>query len=205
MADAVKAEGLVLAYEFGAGVYPFACAKSSSITISKELIELAPKTDGKFREYLSGKRTFSISGNGLVKVTESNFIGIEGFDSFMIGTDVALKGYLDIIDAQNNLRVYGFNCFIQELTYDTTVGGFANYNYTLQGSGPLSLLSEIDTRTVTSGEITARNPADYKLVAVGYDGKWFYNYSVTGTTPNFVISMGTSLNGKSVKAVYIEI
>jgi predicted secreted protein len=205
MADAVKAEGLVLAFEYGAGVYPFACAKNSSITISKEMIELAPKTDGKFREYLSGKRSFSISGSGLVKVAQDNMIPIAGFDSFMIGTDVALKGYLDIIDAQNNLRVYAFDCFIQELTYDSTVGGFANYSYSLQGSGPLSLLSEIDTRTVTSGEITARNPADYKLVAVGYDGKWFYNYSVTGTTPNFVISMGTSLNGKSVKAVYIEI
>lgn len=205
MADAVKAEGLVLAYEFGAGVYPFACAKNSSITISKEFIELAPKTDGKFREYLSGKRTFTISGSGLVKVTESNMIGIEGFDSFMIGTDVALKGYLDIIDAQNNLRVYGFNCFIQELTYDSTVGNFANYSYTLQGSGAISLLSEISTGTVTAGTVPGRNPADFKLVAVGFGGKWYYNYAVTGTTPNFVINIGTAYNGVSVKSVYLEI
>jgi hypothetical protein len=205
MADAVKAEGLVLAFEFGAGVFPFACAKNSTITISKDFLELAPKTDGKFREFLSGKRTFTISGSGLVKVTESNMIGIEGFDSFMIGTDVALKGYLDIIDAQNNLRVYGFDCFIQELSYDSTVGNFGNYSYSLQGTGPMNLLSEIETRTVTSGEITAKDPGDYKLVAVGFGGKWYYNYSVTGTTPNFVINIGTQFNGVSVKAVYIEI
>lgn len=205
MADAVKAEGLVLAYEFGAGVFPFACAKNSSITISKEMIELAPKTDGKFREYLSGKRSFSITGTGLVKVAQDNMIPIGGFDSFMIGTDVALKGYLDIIDAQNNLRVYAFDCFIQELTYDSTVGGFGNYSYTLQGSGPLSLLSEINTGTVTAGNIVARNPAEFMLVAVGFGGKWYFNYSVTGTSPTFVINIGTAFNGVSVKSVYIEI
>lgn len=207
MADVVKAEGLVLAYTDGSGnIYPFACAKDSSISISKEFIELAPKTNGVFREYISGRSGYTLSGSGLVKVSESFMQPITFFDSFIEGTATSFIGYLDIIDAQGNLKVYKFSCFIQSLNLSSSATGFAQYDYSLQGTGPITEVSVIDTYTVASGKITGRSTATHKLVAIGYGGKWYYNYSVT--TPGggvYEIIMSTALNGTSVKAVYIAL
>lgn len=207
MADAVKAEGLVLAYTDGSGnVYPFACAKDSTIDISKDFIELAPKTNGVFREYISSRMGYTISGSGLVKVSESNMHPITFFDTFIEGTATSFVGYLDIIDPQNNLKVYKFSCFIQNLSLSSVVNGFPQYNYTLQGTGAMVELSVIDTYTVSSGKITGRNTSTHKLVAVGYGGKWYYNYTVT--TPGggvYEILMPGVANGTSVKAVYIAL
>lgn len=202
MADPVKAEGLVIAYLFEDNVYPLACAKNSSITMSRDFLELAPKTNGLYREYISARRGFTISGSGLVKMAQSYMHPIGFFDDFFTGTDTKYTAFLDMIDAQNNYRLYQFDCYIQDITLDSTVGGIANYNYTIQGTGGFTELTVVDTYTVTSGTIPARNPATHKLVAVGYGGKWYYNYTVTGS---FVINLGTALNGTSVIAAYIAL
>ncbi len=202
MADAVKAEGLVIAYLFEDNVYPLACAKNSSITMSRDFLELAPKTNGLYREYITGRRGFTISGSGLVKMAQSYMHPIEFFGDFFTGGDTMFTAYLDMIDPQNNYRLYQFDCYIQDITLDSTVGGLANYNYTLQGTGGFTELTIVDTYTVTSGTIPARNTATHKLVAVGYAGKWYYNYTVTGS---FVINLGTALNGTSVVAAYIAL
>ena len=202
MADAVKAEGLVIAYLFEDNVYPLACAKNSSITMSRDFLELAPKTNGLYREYITSRRGFTISGSGLVKMAQTYMHPIGFFDDLFTGTDTKYTAFLDMIDAQNNYRIYQFDCYIQDITLDSTVGGIANYNYTLQGTGSFTELTIVDTYTVSGGTIPARDTATHKLVAVGYGGKWYYNYTVTGS---FVINLGTALNGTSVVAAYIAL
>lgn len=207
MADAVRAEGLVIAFTNSSGdVYPFACAKDANISISRDTIELAPKTNGVYREFIKGRQSFSISGSGLVKLAESNLQPITFFDDYIDGVDSNVVGYLDMIDNSNNLRVYQFNAIINELSLASNVGGIGQYNYSMQGTGPLTEISSIDTYTVSSGKITARDTATYKLVAVGFGGKWYYNYTVTDEGGGvFTISIGASYNTISVKAVYIAL
>lgn len=201
MADAVKAEGLVLAYTDGSGnTYPLACAKDASITINRDVLELAPKSYNTFRRYIPTKRSFTITGSGLVKLVGTTQHGLDFFDDLFTTTDTNYTAYLDIIDAQNNYKMYQFNCYITNLTLSTTVGGFANYDYTLQGNGAFTELTEIDTYTVSGGTITARSTTTHKLVAVGYGGKWYYNYTVSAGP---VINLGSSLNGTTVVAAYI--
>jgi hypothetical protein len=202
MADVVKAEGLVIAYTLDGDVYPLACAKNSSLTISRDFLELAPKTNGLYREFIPARRNFTISGSGLMKLAQSFMQPFAFFEEFFTGSDTKFTAYLDIIDAQNNYRVFSFDCYIQDLTLDSTVGTNVTYSYNIQGSGAFTELTVVDTYTVASGTITARDPADFKLVAVGYGGKWYYNYTVTGS---FVISLGTALNGTSVVAAYIAL
>ena len=202
MADVVKAEGLVIAYTFENNVYPLACAKNSSLNISRDFLELAPKTYGLYREFIPARRNFTISGSGLVKMAQAFMQPFEFFEEFFTGSDVKYTAYLDIIDPQNNYRVFQFNCYIQDLTLDSTIGSNATYSYNIQGSGSFTELTVVDTYTVTAGTIPARNPATHKLVAVGYGGKWYYNYTVTGS---FVITLGTALNGTSVIAAYIAL
>jgi len=62
MADPVKAEGLVIAYTIGSTIYPLACAKNASMTISRDMLELAPKTNNTHRQFIPGKRAATISG-----------------------------------------------------------------------------------------------------------------------------------------------
>lgn len=207
MANAVKAEGLVIALTNGAGaVYPFACAKDSTITITKDVIELAPKTNNIYREYIKGRQSFTVSGNGLVKLAETYLHPITFFDDYIDGIDSAVVCYLDIIDSSNNYRVYQFSAIITELALSSSVGSFGQYNYSLQGTGPFTELTIVDTYTVTTGKITARDTATHKLVAVGFGGKWYYNYSVTNEGGGvFSITIGTAYNGVSVKAVYIAL
>ncbi len=202
MADVVKAEGLVIAYLFEDNVYPLACAKNASLTISRDFLELAPKTNGLYREYLPARRNFTISGSGLMKLAQDYMHPFAFFEEFFTSTETKYTAYLDIIDAQNNYKVYQFNCYIQDITLDSTIGSNASYSYNIQGTGNFTELTVVDTYTVTSGTIPARNPATHKLVAVGYGGKWYYNYVVSGS---YVISLGTALNGTSVKAAYIAL
>ena len=201
MADAVRAEGLVLALtnESG-GVYPFACAKDANLTITSEPIELAPKVNSAYRQYIKGRKTYTISGSGLVKLVESNMQPITFFEPFIESSDVTYIGYLDIIDEQNNYKIFKFNCIITSLSIDSNVGNFGQYSYTLQGTGPFTEITSVDTYTVSGGTITARDPLTYKLVAIGYDGKWYYNYTISAGP---VINLGSSLNGTSVIAVYV--
>jgi hypothetical protein len=206
MAEVVTAQGLVLAFTNASGnVYPFACTKDATISITRDFLELAPRTNGVFREYLPNRSSFSISGSGLVKMVQSNLQPITFFDNFIEGSDAAFVGYLDMIDASGNYKVYEFDCIIQDLSLSSSIGQNSSYNFTLQGTGPLTEITTVDSYTVASGTITGRNPATFKLVAVGIEGTWYYNYTVTGTSPNFVISIGSSFNGKVVKAVYIAL
>lgn len=202
MADLVKTEGLVLAITDGSGnTYPFACAKNSTLSISKELIELAPKTNGKYKEYLGGRQTATIGGSGLIKMSQSVMHPITFFDSFIEATDTSYVGYVDFIDAQNNYKLYKFTCIIQDLSIDSTYGGIPSYNFTLQVTGGFTELTIVDTYVVSGGTITGRSTSTHKLVAIGYGGKWYYNYTVVGTT----ITLGTSLNGTTVIAAYIAL
>ena len=136
-----------------------------------------------------------------VKIVGTNQNGIDFFEDLLTTTNTKYTAYLDIIDPQNNYRVYQFQCYVQSVDYTSTVNNFAQYNYNLQGTGGFTELTVIDTYTVSSGTITGRSTSTHKLVAIGYRGAWYYNYSVVGTT----ITLGTALNGVSVVAAYITI
>lgn len=207
MAEAVTSEGLVLAVtNASGGVFPFACAKNATLSISRDSLELAPRTNGTFREYIQNRISFTVSGNGLVKMAESNMQPITFFDTFIEGTDQEFLCYLDMIDKTGNYKVYQFTAFITSLSISSNVNEFGSYDYTLQGTGPLVEITTVDSYVVSSGKITARDTATYKLVAVGIEGKWYYNYTVTNEGGGvFSITIGTSFNGKTVKAAYISI
>ena len=203
MANPVKAEGLVLAFDDGTNIYPFACAQNSSIVINTEFLELAPKTNGIFKSFLPARKNYTISGSGLVKMQENYMQDFDFFSNFITGTETKYTGYLDLIDASNNYKVYEFNCYISSLTLESTPGQFATYSYALQGTDEMTEISISDTYTVSSGKITGRDTATYKLLAIGYGGAWYYNYSVSNPSPGvFEITMGVSLNSTSVKAIY---
>lgn len=203
----VKAEGLVIAYTQADGnVYPLACAKDTTITITRDMLELAPKSNNTFRRFIPSKRSFTVSGTGLIKIVfQGAQQGLYFFDDMFTNTNTNYVAYLDIINEYNDYKVYRFNCYITELTLSSVVNGFANYSYTLQGNGEFTQITEVDTEICgddTSGLIFARNPSSWKLIAVGYGGKWYYNYIVLPISGNFYIDIGPAQNGNDITTVY---
>lgn len=210
MADTLKAEGLVIAaMDSSNNVYPFACATNSSITINGETLEIATISNNSFRSFVSGRQSFTVSGSGLAKMTETSMNGINFFDNFITGTNTKFKCFLDLIDNQNNYQSYEFQVIITSLTLDSTYGTFPTYSYTLQGASPITDTLIRDQDVVVSGKVTAAAGSEpggiYKLVAVGYGGKWYFNYAVTldGITP--IINLGSALNGVTVTHAYTAI
>ena len=210
MADTLKAEGLVIASMDSSGnAYPFACATNSSISISGETLEIATISNNSYRSFIGGRQSFTVSGSGLAKMTETSMNGINFFDNFIVGTNTKFKCFLDLIDNQNNYQSYEFFVIITSISLDSTYGAFPTYSYTLQGASPITDTLIRDQDVVASGKVTAPSGSEpggsYKLVAVGYGGKWYFNYTVTldGATP--VIVLGTALNGVTVTHAYTAI
>jgi hypothetical protein len=207
MADVLKTEGLVIAAtNLNNQIYPFACAKNSTITISREAIELAGKTNGYYREFIQGKSSFTVSGTGLVKMTENNMQGANFFNEFILAGDTTFWCFLDMIDNQNNYKVYKFKVLVSELTLDATYGSPPNYSFTLQGASAIELINISAQAVVSGGKVTAQNSSTYRLVAVGYGGKWYFNYAVVNEGGGvYTITLGASLNGTTVTTAYIAI
>jgi hypothetical protein len=210
MADTLKAEGLVIAAMDSSGnAYPFACATNSSISISGETLEIATISNNSYRSFISGRQSFTVSGSGLAKMTETSMNGINFFDNFITGTNTKFKCFLDLIDNQNNYQSYEFEVIITSLTLDSTYGAFPTYSYTLQGASPITDTLIRDQDVVSSGKVTAAAGSEpggvYKLVAVGYGGKWYFIYVVTLVGGIAVIDLGTALNGTTVTHCYTAI
>ena len=210
MADTLKAEGLVIAAMDSSGnVYPFACATNSTIEFSADTIEISTISNSSYRSFINGRQSFTVSGSGLAKMTETSMNGINFFDNFITGNNTKFKCFLDLIDNQNNYQSYEFYVIITSLSLDSTYGSFPRYSYTLQGASPITdTLTRLQS-TVASGKITALDGSQtggiYKLVAVGYGGKWYFNYSVTLDGGVAVIVLGASLNGTIVTHCYTAI
>lgn len=135
MADVLKVSGFVLYITDSTGTYPFACANSTTISISREIIELAPKTNNAYRRYIKGRSSFTMSGGGLIKIVQANMHPITFFDSFIEGTDAIYSGRFDMIDPEGNYKKYSFQCFVTELSLNNTYDATPTYSFSLQGVG----------------------------------------------------------------------
>lgn len=162
MADPVKGENVVFYAKLGTSYYPFACAKEVTITQTTDKIELAPYTTGKWRSYIYGRTSGTITGNGIVKI-DAGAGKYSIFDLLNFQTDhiIVLTRYT-LTDPQSNQKTYDVPCLIDEVTLSGTVGQFATYSFTLTMSGdpefnqtPINdALTDVDSwdYTATGGE-----------------------------------------------------
>ena len=201
MGQAIKADGLVLGFDDGYHVYPMACAKSSTFTITQDFIELAPKTSGEWREYITARKTFVVSGDGLLKLDDTYAYGDDYLEDKIVTGSDEITGFLFMADTASG-KLYKFTGYMSELSYNTSVGVFAQYNYSIQGtSEPIQALDS--AQTVTTGALTGVNPATYRYLALAIDGSLYFNYTPNPSTGE--ITVGTALNGKTAIIFYESI
>jgi len=174
MADAVKGANVVFYVKLGANYYPFACAKEVTISQTTDKLELAPYTTGKWRSYIYGRTSGTITGNGVVKVVaDANRYGIFDLIDYQLQHQIILTRYTTT-DPQGNFKTYEVPCLIDEVTFTGTVGQLATYSFTLTMSGdpefnqtPITQpLTDVDfwDYTATGGETTI---SDASIIGVG--------------------------------------
>ena len=173
MADPVRGENVVFYAKLGTSYYPFACAKEVTITQTTDKIELAPYTTGKWRSFIYGRTSGTITGSGIVKIDPGNS-KYSIFDLLNFQTDhiIVLTRYT-VTDPQSNQKTYDVPCLIDEVTLSGTVGQFATYSFTLTMSGDPEFnqtpindpLTDVDSwdYTATGGETTI---SDASLIGV---------------------------------------
>ena len=205
MADAVKADGIVIYHNLGSGYFPIACGTTGTITVTTDKIELAPYTSGKWRNYEYGRTTGTISTSGLIKVDA----GIGAYSPFdlmdnLLAHQKVISKYV-ITDPQGNAKSYSVDCIVDEISFNTEAGGLASYNMSMTMTSDPTFeqvvvnpaLTDVDSWTynATGGEVTIANPLivsadilDVRRNGIGLE-------VITSGTPNGSQVLFTSLTG----------
>ena len=164
MADQVNGKDVVLYAKLGSSYYPFACAKEVTITQTSDKIELAPYTSGKWRSFIYGRMTGTITGNGLTKIEPPAVLNsiFDLLDS-MNEQEIILVKYT-LTDPQGNEKSYEVPALIDEVTLGGVVGSSSTWSFTLTMNGDPSFdqtavnppLTDVDSwdYTATGGEST---------------------------------------------------
>lgn len=131
MADAVKADGVVIYHKMGSSYYPIACGTSATISVTTDKIELAPFTAGRWRNYEYSRTTGTISTSGLIKIDAgaSNYSPFDLHD-YQLGHLKVLTKYV-ITDPQSNSKTYEVSCLVDDFTINTDAGGQATYSMSM--------------------------------------------------------------------------
>lgn len=164
MADAVRGDGVIFYAKLGTTYYPFACAKDVTITHTTDKIELAPYTSGKWRSYIYGRTTGTITSSGVVKVVpDSGKNGIFDLLDSLKAHLIVLTKY-SVADPQGNTKTYDVPCLIDDVTMSATIGQTATWSFNLTMNGDPSFdqvvvntpLTDVDSwgYDATGGETT---------------------------------------------------
>jgi len=145
----VSPNGIVLYAKVGAGYYPIACSKDVSITTESGSLELAPKTNGIWREYTYERLSGSITGSGLVQVvSDAGLYNVLNIWSYQFSQLPVLCKF-QITDDAANVSVYECTCLVESVTIAGSATAPATFNYTLKINGSFSA-----TTTPTAGGTT---------------------------------------------------
>lgn len=122
------------------GTIPFACARRCTLTLSAELLETTTSSGGRFKTFIPKTISWTISGDGLVKLPgvddiPNSFEGPDEIFTYIVDQELVTLKFLGT-DGTNNLAYQGSGYFTQ-LEIDGTDKDITTYSFTLQGTGTI--------------------------------------------------------------------
>jgi hypothetical protein len=180
---AVQPKAVILYAQIGSVYYPVACAKDVNITTTADLLELAPRTSGLWKEYEYGRLSATISGSGITAINPTgNLYTI--FD--ILGQQFNQLKFLVKFSVQEetSYKVLEANVLVEECNVVGSSTTFSNYTYSFRVTGPVSISSTpvqntnpqilVYEYTATGGEVSLILPlgdnATILLVEYGSTG-----------------------------------
>ena len=132
---------LVLAIHNTASTVKFAHAQSASISFSNSLLDATTKDSNSWEEMISGRKSFSISADGLVDFDDvASATSTEGFADFAIaGTQVFFtfeRGATGL--SSGDMTGWEGSAFIESFEVSAGSDEVATYTVSLKGTGALA-------------------------------------------------------------------
>jgi len=132
---AVLGKNVVLYFKSSGTYYAIACAKDCSITITQDTLELAPKTNHRFKKYIANRIGGNITGSGITQFTSTiNILSLSALQ--LAGTNVLTK--FEMIES-GVTKFYEVDCIIEEINFSASSTGFANDTFKLLINGNITL------------------------------------------------------------------
>jgi len=127
----VKASDVTIQFKNSGVYYNLKCSKDATITITQDNLELAPKTNHRYKRFIPNRISGTIQGSGVVE-TDNNYSFFQLQTLQLAGTDAECKFIV-------GSKTYTINCLISELTINVAASGFANFTYNLIINGLINI------------------------------------------------------------------
>ena len=131
--------GLVLAISAVSGSeVKFAHAQTASISFSNALIDTTTKDSSSWEEMISGRKSFTLSTDGLADFDDSTVAGTEGFSDYALaGTEVFFT-FERTPGASGTLTGWSGSAFIESFEVSAGSDEAVTYSVSLKGTGVLT-------------------------------------------------------------------
>ena len=119
----------------------FAFAQSASLSFSNALIDTTTKDSGSWEDMISGRRSFTLSTDGLADFDDSTTGGTQGFSDFALaGTEVFFT-FERTTGASGTLTGWKGSAFIESFEISAGSDEAVTYSVSLKGTGQLVKVS----------------------------------------------------------------
>jgi hypothetical protein len=137
MGDVVQSKFCILYLKLGSVFYPIACGTDSTIEVSAEELEIAPRLSSDFREYRYGRKSGTITGTHLVKINTApdNLYTVFDLLGYQLTSQRLLVKY-SVEDGAGNTAVVECDTIIRKFSMTKTAGQALRGSYELLISGP---------------------------------------------------------------------
>lgn len=126
----VKASEVTIQFKNSGVYYSLKCSKDATISITQDNLELAPKTNHRYKKFIPNRISGTIQGSGVIDSSDNySFFQLQTLQ--LAGTDAECKLIV-------GSKTYTINCLISELSINAAASGFANFTYNLIINGNIN-------------------------------------------------------------------
>jgi hypothetical protein len=126
----VKASEVTIQFKSSGVYYSLKCSKDATISITQDNLELAPKTNHRYKKFIPNRISGTIQGTGVLD-SSNNYSFYQLQTLQLAGTDAECKLIV-------GTKTYTIDCLISELSINAAASGFANFTYNLIINGNIN-------------------------------------------------------------------
>ena len=120
----------------------FAHAQNASISFSNALIDTTTKDSNSWEEMISGRKSFTISTDGLADFEDASAGGIANFSDYAVnGTPVFFTFERTATATSGSLTGYSGSAFIESFEVSAGADEAVTYSISLKGTGALTIVT----------------------------------------------------------------
>jgi predicted secreted protein len=118
---------------------PYACARSSTITITTDVLETSITGSGKYRTFLPVANSFTGSIEGLMQLMKTNTVSIADLIALQLAHTVLLMRFVNE-NEEGDIFTMEANFYLTSSGITSSFDNVNTFSCELKGTGPLTLI-----------------------------------------------------------------